>query len=108
MYYMESRNLPKPQWAASGLLGLLRATLPPADRERALAKPWEANPPPEPLSSRQLAEVANAWRDRASEGDPGAESVAQALELVALHRAASKQRRIDAVGKRLSELMRLS
>lgn len=108
MYYMESHNFPKPQWTASGLLGLLRSTLPPADRKRALAASWEACPPPEPLTSRQLTEVADEWRDRSTEGDTGAESVAQALELVAMHRAAGKQKRIQEMGKRLSELMRLS
>lgn len=108
MYYMESHNFPKPQWSASGLLGLLRSSLPPADRKRALAASWDTCPPPEPLSSRQLAKVADEWRDRSSEGDTGAESVAQALELVAMHRAAGKQKRIQEMGKRLSELVRLS
>lgn len=108
MYYMESHNHSKPQWTASGLLGLLRSTLPPADRKRALAASWDACPPPEPLSNRQLAQVADEWRDRSSEGDTGAESVAQALELVAMHRAAGKQTRIQEVAQRLSELMRLS
>jgi hypothetical protein len=107
MYYMEPQNFSKPQWTTSGLLGLLRASLPPADRRRALAASRDACPPPERLSNRQLVKVADQWRDRSSEGDTGAESVAQALELVARHRAAGKQKRIQEVGRRLSELMRL-
>jgi|SRR5579862_7151935 hypothetical protein len=107
MYYMDSHNFSKPQWTTSGLLGLLRSSLPAADRKRALAQSWDACPPPEPLSTRDLAEVAGEWRDRSSEGDTGAESVAQALELVAMHRSAGKQKRIQEMGKRLSELMRL-
>lgn len=108
MYYMDSHNSSKPQWTTAGLLGLLRSTLPPADRKRAPVASWDAFPPPERLSSHQLVEVADEWRDRSSEGDAGAESVAQALELVAMNRAAGKQKRIQEMGKRLSELMRLS
>lgn len=106
MYYMDARNLSKPQWTGAGLLGLLRASLPPSDRARALASQVNANPPPERLDSDEIAEVANAWRDRSSFGDLGAESVAQALEMVARRRA-EKQNRIQAMGKRLSDLMRL-
>ena len=102
MYYMESQNFSKPHWSPSGLLGLLRSTLQsveeaPASRERTA--------PPERLSTAELAEVANEWRHRSSDGDLGAESVAQALELVASHRSQDKQKRILAMGKRLSELM---
>lgn len=104
MYYMDARNISKPQWTSAGLLGLLRASLPPSERERALAA--HANPPPPRLDSEQLTEVASAWRDRTSFGDLGAESVAQALELVARRRA-EKHSRIQAMGKRLSDLMRL-
>ena len=107
MYYMDARNISKPQWTGAGLLGLLRASLPPSDRARAVANYVNANPPPERLDSEELTEVASAWRDRTSFGDLGAESVAQALELVARHRA-EKQSRIQAMGKRLSDLMRLS
>ncbi|MEJ8812700.1 hypothetical protein WKW77_16560 [Variovorax ureilyticus] len=104
MYYMDARNISKPQWTSAGLLGLLRASLPPTDRARAVAS--HANPPPERLDSDQIAEVASAWRDRSSFGDLGAESVAQALEMVARRRA-EKQNRIQAMGKRLTDLMRL-
>lgn len=106
MYYMDARNTSKPQWTGAGLLGLLRASLPSSDRARAVAAHVNANPPPERLDSDQLAEVASAWRDRTSFGDLGAESVAQALELVA-HRRSEKQKRIQAMGRRLSDLMRL-
>jgi len=106
MYYMDARNTSKPQWTNSGLLGLLRASLPPADRARAVAAYANPNPPPERMDSEQLEEVASAWRDRTSFGDLGAESVAQALELVAQRRAAEKQKRVLAMGKRLSALMR--
>jgi hypothetical protein len=104
MYYMDARNISKPQWTGAGLLALLRASLPPSERERALAA--RANLPPERLDSEELAEVASAWRDRTSFGDLGAESVAQALESVARRRA-DKQNRIQAMGKRLTDLMRL-
>lgn len=107
MYYMSARNLSKPQWTSSGLLSLLRASLPAAGRERAVAAYVDVSPPPERMDSDQLAEVANAWRDRTSFGDLGAESVAQALELVARRRAGEKQKRVRAMGKRLSALMRL-
>ena len=105
MYYMESQNFSKPHWSPSGLLGLLRSTLQsveeaPASRERTA--------PPERLSTAELSEVANEWRHRSSDGDLGAESVAQALELVASHRSQDKQKRILAMGKRLSELMGLN
>ncbi|MBO9512831.1 MAG: hypothetical protein J7549_01845 [Variovorax sp.] len=103
---MDARTISKPQWTSTGLLGLLRTTLPPSERERAVAAYTNANPPPERLDSDQLVEVASAWRDRSSFGDLGAESVAQALELVARRRA-EKQTRIQAMGRRLSELMRL-
>jgi len=106
MYYMDARNISKPQWTGAGLLGLLRASLPPVDRARAVASHANANRPPERLDSDDLTEVASAWRDRTSFGDLGAESVAQALELVARRRA-EKQNRIQAMGKRLSDLMRL-
>jgi len=66
MYYMDARNISKPQWTSHGLLGLLRASLPPSDRARAVAAYASANPPPERLDSDQLAEVASAWRDRTS------------------------------------------
>ena len=108
MYYMHSQHPSKPQWTTAGLLGLLRSTLPPADRKRALTVSQDACPPPAPFSNRQLIEIADEWRDRVCEGDAGAESVAQALELVALNRAAGKQKRIQEMGKRLSDLMRLS
>jgi hypothetical protein len=105
MYYMESENLSKPHWSPSGLLGLLRSTLQvveeaPSSRENSA--------PPAPLSSAQLSELANAWRHRTSDGDLGAESVAQALELVATYRSQDKQTRIQAMGRRLSELMGLN
>lgn len=106
MYYMDARNISKPQWTSNGLLGLLRASLPPSERARAVATHVNANPPPERLDNDQIAEVASAWRDRTSFGDLGAESVAQALEMVARRRA-EKQNRIQAMGKRLSDLMRL-
>ncbi|MDM0108967.1 hypothetical protein QTH97_28770 [Variovorax sp. J22R24] len=102
---MESQNFSKPHWSPSGLLGLLRSTLQsveeaPASRE-STARPGR-------LSNAELAEVANEWRHRTSYGDLGAESVAQALELVATHRSQDKQKRIQAMGKRLSELMGLN
>jgi hypothetical protein len=107
MYYMQPRNFPKPQWTPLALLGLLRASLLPGDRARASAALHEEGPPPEPLDSEQLSEVANAWRTRTSFGDLGAESVAQALELVANHRAAEKRKRGQALGDRLTDLTKL-
>jgi len=107
MYYMQSRNLPKTQWTPLGLLGLLRASLPAGERTRALPAVRDESPPPEPLDSEQLSEVASAWRERTSFGDLGAESVAQALELVASRRSAEKQKRVQAAGKRLTDFMRL-
>ena len=105
MYYMEFENFSKPQWSSSGLLGLLRSTLQSVDEAAAKR---EVNAPPERLSSAQLTEVANEWRRRASDGDKGAESVAQALELVASRRSQEKQKRVHAMGRRLSELMGLN
>jgi hypothetical protein len=105
MYYMESENLSKPHWSPAGLLGLLRSTLPIVDATTASR---DSNAPPPRLNSAQLAELANEWRNRASAGDAGAESVAQALELVASHRSHDKQKRIQAMGRRLSDLMGLN
>ncbi|MDM0001629.1 hypothetical protein QTI24_23690 [Variovorax sp. J22P240] len=102
---MESENFSKLQWSSSGLLGLLRSTLQSVDEAAAKR---EVSAPPERLSSAQLSEVANEWRHRASDGDQGAESVAQALELVASHRSQEKQKRIHAMGRRLSEFMGLN
>jgi hypothetical protein len=105
MYYMESENPSKPQWTPSGLLGLLRSTLQFVEEAPALR---ESNAPPQRLNAVQLAELANEWRHRTSDGDTGAESVAQALELVATHRSQDKQKRIQAMGRRLSDLMGLN
>ncbi|MDM0074716.1 hypothetical protein QTH90_10010 [Variovorax sp. J2P1-59] len=102
---MESQNFSKPHWSPAGLLGLLRSTLQSVEEAPASR---ETSAPPARLSSAQLAEVANEWRHRTSDGDEGAESVAQALELVANHRSQDKQKRIQAMGKRLSELMGLN
>ena len=104
MYYME-QNLSKPQWTPAGLLGLLRSTLQVVDDAPASR---DSNAPPPRLNSAQLTELANEWRHRTSDGDTGAESVAQALELVASHRSQDKQKRIQAMGRRLSELMGLN
>jgi hypothetical protein len=100
MYYMESHTPSQPQWSAKGLLELLRASLPPARKGVV-----EANPPPRRLDSHQLCEAASAWRKRSAEGDEGAESVAAALEYIATRRAQEKGARIQAMGKRLSQLM---
>jgi hypothetical protein len=107
MYYMESHNLSQPQWSAKGLLELLRASLPPARRGPNLDAA-EANPPLPRLDSRELAEVASQWRMRSAAGDQGAESVAAALEYIATRRAQEKGARIQAMGRRLSQLMQLS
>jgi hypothetical protein len=103
MYYMERQNPSQPRWSPEGLLSLLRASLPPAG-PGAAALP----PPPARLDSRQLSEAASAWRKRSAEGDEGAESVAAALEYIATRRAREKGARIQAMGKRLSQLMQLS
>jgi hypothetical protein len=104
MYYMESHTPSQPQWSAKGLLELLRASLPPA-RRGSNFQAAEANPPPRRLDSHQLCEAASAWRKRSAEGDEGAESVAAALEYIATRRAQEKGARIQAMGKRLSQLM---
>ncbi|MBT2320965.1 hypothetical protein J7E62_01160 [Variovorax paradoxus] len=105
---MEHHNASSPQWTSKGLLELLRASLPPA--RKVPGRPAEeANPPPPRLDSRQLTETANAWRRRSAEGDEGAESVAAALEYLATRRRSQDKRaRIQAMGKRLSQLMQLS
>jgi hypothetical protein len=110
MYYMQLQKTSKQQWTPSGLLGMLRATLPPIAKNAMPTIPGmlEAIPQrlPERLDSHEFLEVANAWRSRTSFGDLGAESVAQALELVASHRSAQKQSRMQAVGRKLSGVMR--
>lgn len=103
MYYMERQNLSQPRWSPEGLLSLLRASLPPAG-PGAGALP----PPPARLDSRQLSEVASQWRRRTEAGDEGAESVAAALEYIATRRARDRGARIQAMGKRLSQLMQQS
>ncbi len=107
MYYMEFQNSPRTQWSSKALLDLMRASLPPVARGRSRAAP-EPGPAPQRLNNQQLLEVAGEWRTRADSGDVGAESVAAALELVATRRAQAKRTRIEAVGKRLSQLMQLS
>ncbi|MEJ7688070.1 MAG: hypothetical protein WKG52_14395 [Variovorax sp.] len=104
---MDFENTPRAQWSSRALLDLLRASLPPAARGR-LRTPPEISPAPLRLNSQQLFEVAGEWRSRAEAGDAGAESVAAALELVATRRSQAKRTRIEAVGKRLSQLMQLS
>ena len=102
MYYMEHSNPSQLRWSPEGLLGLLRASLPPEKEENPFP------PPPARLNSRQLAEVASQWRQRAEAGDQGAESVAAALEYIATRRSRERGARIQAMGKRLSQLMQLS
>ncbi|WP_162565866.1 MULTISPECIES: hypothetical protein [unclassified Variovorax] len=94
------------RWSSKGLLDLLRASLPPAGTGPAPVR--EPRPAVERLNSRQLAELADAWRHRTAEGDKGAESVAQALELLASRRAGERRSRIQAMGQRISDLMQLS
>ncbi|WP_436293968.1 hypothetical protein [Variovorax sp. LjRoot178] len=103
MYYMKRQNLSQPRWSPEGLLSLLRASLPPAGPG---ATPLPA--PPARLDSRQLTEVASQWRRRSESGDEGAESVAAALDYIATRRARERGERIQAMGKRLSQLMQLS
>jgi len=103
MYYMAHPDPSQPRWSPEGLLSLLRASLPP-EKEEETALP----PPPARLDSRQLTEVASQWRRRSEAGDEGAESVAAALEYIATRRAREKGARIQAMGKRLSQLMQLS
>jgi hypothetical protein len=105
MYYMRVQATTQTQWSSKGLLRLLRATLPPAGKASA-APAFDA--PPQRLSSDQLAELAQKWRRRSAEGDQGADSVAMALEQLAERRAMERPSRIQAVGRRLSELMQLS
>jgi hypothetical protein len=60
------------------------------------------------LTSDELVDVADRWRDRARCGDGGAELVAQALELLARRRQSERERtRVQAVAHRLSEMMRI-
>lgn len=113
MYYMELQKTFKPLWTPASLLGMLRSSLPAASPTRAprLAATLQpaAHRPPERLGSDEFLEVANAWRSRTSFGDLGAESVAQALELVATHRSARKQGALGALGavsRKLAELRR--
>jgi len=111
MYYMQLQKSSKPQWPPAGLLGILRASLPAAPRNQATVETvpgsLAAQRPPVPLDSNEYLEVANAWRDRTSFGDLGAESVAQALELVANHRAAQKESRLLAMRRKIAELREL-
>jgi len=107
MYYMQVHTDAQVQWSSKGLLRLLRATLPPSGGRRARAE-QELDQPPKRLSSAQLSALAQKWRRRSEEGDEGAESVAMALEQLAERRAGEKSSRIQAVGRRLSELMQLS
>lgn len=88
MYYMKSLTRTTLPRSVTGLLGLVRAGLAAAEKSptRVLAVSWP--PPPAPLNATQLLEVARQWRARAGEGDPGADSVAQALETVASARRA--------------------
>lgn len=111
MYYMQLQKSPKTQWTPAGLLGILRASLPSGPKIAAADVPAAAvlstQRPPEPLGSNEFLEVANAWRDRTSFGDLGAESVAQALELVASHRAAQKESRLLMMRRKIAELREL-
>lgn len=107
MYYMRVHTNPQAQWSSNGLLRLLRATLPPPGGRRARAQQPELDLPPKRLSSEQLSALAQKWRHRSEEGDQGAESVAMVLEQLAERRAGEKNSRMQAVGRRLSELMQL-
>jgi len=107
MYYMEIQSSSELRWSSKGLLGLLRATLPPAEKVR-VAPQTEAKPPPRRLTREELFILAEAWRQRSAEGDKGAESVAQTLEMLAVKRSQVKRTRIEEVGRRLSQLMQLS
>ena len=105
MYYMQVQADTQTQWSSKGLLRLLRATLPPAGKASA---PASFDAPPQRLNSDQLSALAEKWRRRSAEGDKGADSVAMALELLAERRAMERPSRIQAVGRRISELMQLS
>ncbi len=107
MYYMELQTPTQPKWSSKGLLSLLRATLPPAKKAPA-AGSAELNPPPARLGSRQLSDLARKWRCRSAAGDEGADSVADALEMLAERRAHAERRRLQAVSQRLSAFMQLS
>jgi hypothetical protein len=108
MYYMQHHSDSQAQWSSNGLLRLLRATLPPPGKRRARAQRAELDLPPQRLDSEQLSALAQKWRRRLEEGDQGAESVAMALEQLAERRAGQKRSRMQAVGRRLSQLMQLS
>jgi len=109
MYYMQVHTDTQAQWSSNGLLRLLRATLPSSGGRRSrMDSPPELDSPPKRLSSDQLSALAQKWRRRSQEGDEGAESVAMALEQLAERRAGKKSSRMQAVGRRLSELMQLS
>jgi hypothetical protein len=108
MYYMQHHSAPQAQWSPNGFLRLLRATLPARGGRRARAQQPPLDLPPKRLDSEQLAALAQKWRRREDEGDQGAESVAMALEQLAERRAGQKRSRMQAVGRRLSQLMQLS
>jgi hypothetical protein len=105
MYYMQVQADTQTQWSSKGLLRLLRATLPPAGKATATSM-FDA--PPQRLNSDQLSELAEKWRRRSADGDKGADSVAMALEMLAERRALERPSRMQAVGRRISELMQLS
>ncbi|WP_162578362.1 hypothetical protein [Variovorax sp. PBS-H4] len=104
---MQVNTSTRTQWSSNGLLRLLRATLPPAGGRR-LPAGSELDSPPKRLSSEQLSALAQKWRRRSEDGDAGAESVAMALEQLAQRRGREKTTKMQAVSRRLSELMQLS
>ena len=106
MYYMQVHTDTPAQWSSNPFLRLLRATLPPAAGRRARVEP-KLDAPPKRLDSEQLSALAQNWRRRSEDGDRGAESVAMALEQLAERRARGNSR-MQAVGRRLSELMQLN
>ena len=110
MYYMQVHTFSQPRWSSKGLLGLLRATLPAPRRMPVAATPVsrDRSAPPRRLDNHQLRELASHWRLRSTAGDEGANSVADALELVAARRANAERRLFQAAGERLTAFMQLN
>src|SRR5437868_15116637 len=100
MPYMHSTRSPQLQWSTKGLLGVLRASLPPGGPQagRTVQAPRPArtvNDPPEPLSVHEVSEAADDWLRRSREDEDRAASVAQAAGSLAESRrsAAAPARR---------------
>lgn len=77
-------------------------------RKSDLQAVWATWMPLPRMNAQQFLDLADQWRKRAEWGDPGAESVAEALELVAQRRTTATHSRIHAVGQRITDFMQLS